>query len=100
MLRLSVLFFIAMVFLPTKVFAQCPKQGIPILKNEAAVDSFLTIYPNCDKYKVATFYSINGQQIFWIKEDIQGFLLTMVVILFVLHAGLYFLFLKFPWFQR
>jgi len=80
--------------------AQCPEQGIPILKDEAAVDSFLTIYPNCDKFEVASYYAIDGKQIFWIKEDVQGFILTLLGILIVLHAMLYVLFKRVPWFQR
>jgi len=79
--------------------AQCPEQGIPILEDEAAVDSFLAIYPNCTKYEVG-FRSIDNVRIYWIKEDPQSYLLTLFGILFAIHLGLYILFKKIPWFQR
>ena len=82
-----------------EVIAQCPEQGIPILEDEEAVDSFLAIYPNCTKYEVG-FRSIDNVRIYWIKEDPRGYLLTLFGILFAIHLGLYFLFEKIPWFQR
>lgn len=80
--------------------AQCPdRPGKPVLKDQVAVDSFLAIYPNCTNYIEGTM-SVNGVPIYWVYEDVRGYLLTLGGLVLVILGLLNLIFKRMEWFQK
>ncbi len=87
MIKKSFLLFISL-YIVVNLIAQCPdKPGMPVLKDQTAVDSFLAIYPNCTNYHVG-YIAIDNKPVTWLYEDVRGYLLALsgilIVILFLL----------------
>lgn len=82
------------------VIAQCPdKPGKPVLKDQAAVDSFLAIYPNCTNYYEG-YVAVNNIPVTWLYEDVQGYLITLSGILIVILFSLTQLFKRVRYFSK
>ena len=79
--------------------AQCPEQGKPVLGTQVEIDSFLAIYPDCE-YVYATYKARDGVQIFWVKEEVEKYLMTLSGLLLVILVGLKWIFRKLEWFQK
>ena len=79
--------------------AQCPEKGKPVLGTQAEIDSFLAIYPGCD-YIEASYYAIEGVQVFWVKEEPLKYLAALSGILIGILGLLKFIFWKVPYFNN
>ena len=99
--HLILVIFILLNFCKTHYsIAQCPdRPGKPVLRNQAAVDSFLAIYPNCDNY-IEGYMAIDGKPIYWVYEDVRGYLLTLFGLLVGILIGLKLVFRQVEWFQK
>ena len=83
----------------TAAKAQCPEKGKPVLGTQAEIDSFLAIYPGCD-YIEASYYAIEGVQVFWVKEEPWKYLGALSGILIGILGLLKLIFRKVAWFQK
>lgn len=78
--------------------AQCPDQGVPVLETQEMIDSFLTIYPDCEF--IQGTMSIDNIRIYWVKEEPMKYLLTLTGILVLILGLLKLLFRRVSWFQK
>lgn len=82
------------------LYAQCPSRpGKPVLRDQAAVDSFLAIYPDCTNY-IEGYIAIDGKPIYWVYEDVQNYLLTLGALVLLILGLLKILFSKVKFFQE